>query len=691
MPRRDRYQAWLDRPSVAACAAAVLGLLLAVVVGCSSIPGIASRGVPGSVGDRPVEMPAAGRPALEEEVWVIVRGPRAAADEERPGAGAMVAEVDRRRVAVPLKSTAVEATVQANVARVKVTQEFHNPFDRLIDASYLFPLPEDAAVREFVMTIGARRVRGIVRERAEAERLYEQARRNGHAAALLAEERPNVFSQRVANLEPGKSIAVTMTYFHAVPVHDGWYEWVFPMVVAPRFHGGGAPGDALASGVVLGEGVETSHRVSLEVALDVGVPVAELSCGTHRVVEAAAVGGVRRVRLDAGDGVPNRDFVLRYRVGGDRPLAGGFAHGDDGGSYFTLLLAPPRDLLAAPRVPLEVIFVIDCSGSMRGPALAQAVDAVRRGIELLTPADTFQVIQFADGASVLGESATPATAEGVARAMRFLEDYRCAGGTDIERGVEVALGLPHDSGRRRVVAFMTDGRVTNESDVLRAIERGRGEARVFSFGLGGAPNRYLLSRMAKFGRGAVAYIGYADDAPAAMEAFLQRVTRPVLTDLAIDLGPGVAVELASPTIPDLHHGRPVVVVGRIKGVPPASARITGRSAGRELSFEAPLARSGSKDASALPAVWARARIAEYCDRAMVEESRRGELAQRVRELALKHGLVSAYTSFVAVDALLRVNREGAMVVPVPLHMPAQGPGDMQGAGAMSRALGRDTP
>jgi len=302
----------------------------------------------------------------------------------------METEVDHKQVPIPLKHTDVQASISGYIATVKVLQQFHNPYDHKIEAVYVFPLPENAAVNEFVMTIGERRIRGVIREREEAEEIYAEARRQGHIAALLTQERPNIFTQSVANIEAGKAIDVTIHYFHTLAYTDGWYEFVFPMVVGPRFnppgstHGIGAAARDAAG--VSGQKTEVTylapdersgHDIALSVEIDAGVEIPETLCRSHEVAVRKISPDHVMIKLNPRDSIPNKDFVLRYRVAGEGIQSSLLTHRDKRGGFFTLMVYPPVELKSLPRHPLELVFVLDCSGSMKGEPIAQAKAAVK--------------------------------------------------------------------------------------------------------------------------------------------------------------------------------------------------------------------------------------------------------------------------------------------------------------------------
>ena len=634
-------------------------------------------------------VPPQSLPAPDEELWIISKPAQPQTqpppgDDPIPGSGTLVATPpgSTQLVPVPLKHTDVSASIGGYVATVNVKQQFHNPYDGKIEAVYVFPLPSNAAVNEFLMTVGERKIRGIIRERQEAEKLYAEARRGGYVASLLTQERPNVFTQKVANIEPGKQIDIDIRYFHTLAYADGWYEWDFPMVVGPRFNppgstdGVGAVGQGSrgASGQrtevqYLRPGQRSGHDIALSVTLDAGVPLEGVECGSHKVSVNRTGPSKAQVALDPADRIPNKDFVLRYKVAGDRVKGTLVAHRDGpNGGYFTLMLFPPDDLNDLPRQPVEMVFTLDVSGSMNGRPMEQSLGAMRYALSNMRPDDTFQVVRFAGQAEQLAERPLPATRQNVQRALQYVENTRAGGGTMMLQGIQKSLGAPQDPERPRYVAFLTDGYIGNEAEILAALHQSLGGARVFSFGVGQAPNRYLMDAMAKLGRGAVAYLSLNDNAERVMADYFARVSRPALTDIAVDFGPMAASEIFPRRVPDLFVGRPVILTGRFSGRLPQSVTVEGKVGGETRRFEVPVDQDNpAADGRALPTVWARMKIADLSERAITEPGL--NLAQEVKQVAMEHGLMSSFTAFVAVDSLTRTAGEFGTTVGVPVPVP----------------------
>ena len=622
-----------------------------------------------------------------EELWVIAKGFDPAsqpASEERPGCGALMAKLSdvEKEVPVPLKHTSVVGSIDGYIATVDVTQQFQNPYDSKIEAVYVFPLPDNAAVNEFVMTVGERKIRGIIREREEAEKIYNDARAQGHVASLLTQERPNIFTQKVANIEPGKQIDINIRYFNTLQYDDGAYEFVFPMVVGPRYNPpattGGIGAVARGESGVSGQSTEvqylapnerSGHDVSISLNISAGVTIESVRSVNHDVAVKDVTETERSVTLSAADSIPNKDFVLRYQVAGDQIKTAMMTHKDDHGQYFTMMLYPPAEMKKVQRSPMEMVFVLDCSGSMSGRPIDQARSAIARALQSLTPRDTFQIINFSSTASQLGSSPVIATPQNIQNGLNYLNSLNGEGGTEMIEGLKAALDFPHDEGRFRLVSFMTDGYIGNDHDILNALAAKLGDSRIFSFGVGQSPNRYLMDRMALIGRGAVAYLSLNDDPMEIMDRFCERISHPAMTDLAVDWGNMNVTDVYPQILPDLIVGRPVVITGKYTGEP-SLVKVGGRQGMQPTSFTVAVdTKETTAEHKGIASVWARLKIMDLMTQFSRTPDQAVELRQTVTQTALEYSLMSTFTAFVAVDSMSKTEGEFGTTVAVPVLVP----------------------
>jgi Ca-activated chloride channel family protein len=603
--------------------------------------------------------------------------------------------------ALPLRRTDVRADLRGNVAEVRVTQRFVNDGAGPLEAVYTFPLPENSAVTDLRMTIGARTITGEVRERGAARREYDAAAAAGHTAALLEQERPNVFTQSVANIPPGEAVDVELRYLQTLSYDAGEYEFVFPTVVGPRYLPG-APLGASGRGVrpdtdrvpdasrisppVLGRGERSGHDLAIEVHADAAAPITAWAAPAHHV-EALAAGPGLHLRLVPRSAIPNRDFVLRYRSADARPVAKLYLGPAGDGGHFLLVADPPRvdvDALVGAR---ELIFVVDVSGSMSGPPLELAKATMRAALDQTRPVDTFDVITFAGAAARLFGTPHPANAANLARAFELLDGLSAGGGTEMAAAVDAALTEPVGEGRHRYVLFLTDGYIGEEAQIAagaRALVRrqqaaGR-RARVFGVGIGAAPNDHLIAALSRAGDGLPLSVHLPADVPRSVHRFQRTIDAPILTDVEVDWS-GLQVDGLSPAgAQDLLASHPLVLHGRYRGAPPTAVALRGRVGGRSVTIPVAVVPVAERPET-LARLWARDRVGEL-ELALAADAA-ADTVELVRDeilqLGLRHHLVTSRTSLVAVDRSRRISGAPHTVVQ-PVLVPDGVDPDLAGAG-----------
>lgn len=583
----------------------------------------------------------------------------------------MVTRHDRSVVDVPLEHTDVTIRVDGPLADATVVQRFKNPYRDKIEAVYLFPLPTGAAVTDMMITVGTRVIRGEIKARAEAQQVYVAAKSRGHVAALLTQERPNVFTQSIANLEPGAAIEVTLRYSQRLDYDDGSYSLVFPMVTAPRYVPAGTDAKAAAAvqAPTLPVGVRSAHDIRLSVELDAGVPIEALTSSSHLLQVDRPSSSRATVRIAGTDTIPNKDFTLTYQVAGTAPKLGVLAHRDGGTGSFMLIAQPPEAPAPEKVTPREIVFVLDTSSSMRGAPLAKAKELIRRVLWTMRPDDTYQIVRFADRSSSLGAGMVANKPANVQLTLDWLTKLDAGGGTEVIDGVGAALALPHDPLRVRIVVFISDGYVGNEDEILAMVGKHVGTSRLFSFGIGSVVNRYLLEEMATMGRGSVQVVRPDEDTAKAVSLFERRIDAPLLTDIQLEWG-GLAVRDVVPgaAIPDLFAGQPLVLTGHYTTPGNAMVTVRAKQAGKPVRFEVPVSLPATDTKRpAIAALWARQRIGEL-SRALLRAPDKAADAE-ILALSLAHHILSAATAFVAVDDTKVTQGKDARKVVVPVEIP----------------------
>jgi len=590
--------------------------------------------------------------------------------------------------ACPLKHTDVEADVAGFVGRTLVRQTFHNPLDRKIEAVYVFPLPQDAAVDHMVMTVGDRRIVGQIKQRDEARQIYEAARQAGHVAGLLDQARPNIFTQSVANIEPGVEVVIEIGYVETLKYEDGLFEYVFPMVVGPRYiPGGGSAPAPMTTGTptpevpdahritppVTPEGTRAGHDIGITVRIDAGTELFDLTSVLHDVEVSEQGAGRATVKLVDQATIPNKDFILRYRTATDEIGDAVLLHQDGRGTFFTLVLQPPRRVLPGEAMPKEMIFVIDRSGSMSGFPIEKAKETMRLCIEMMNPRDTFNLLSFSGGTGRCFEKPVANTAENRTTALKYLADLYGSGGTEMMKAIKAALEGQDDPERVRIVCFMTDGYIGNDFAIVDAVRRNAGTARVFAFGIGNSVNRFLLDGMAHAGRGEVEYVTLASQGEQAAKRFAQRINAPVLTDIEIDWGELSISEVYPALLPDLFSVKPIMIHGRLGESKSGTIVLRGQTGGgpfeRQIRLELPAA---PPQHPAVASLWARAKVSHLMHQDMAALQRGNfpeDLKGQVTQLGLDYNLMTQFTSFVAVEEMTVTVGGEPVRVDVPVEMP----------------------
>ncbi|MFL5351482.1 VIT and vWA domain-containing protein [Archangium sp.] len=586
-----------------------------------------------------------------------------------------------------LKHTEVDAEVSGFLASVTVTQAFENPYAEPLEALYAFPLPEKAAVDAMELVVGQRVIRGVIKTREQARDTYERARAEGKTAALLDQERPNLFTQSVANILPGEEIRVRIHYVERLVYEGGKYSFNFPMTVGPRYIGGEpvafrqgegtspdtttVPDASRITPPVLPPEVRSGRDIRLSVRLDAGMPVHELRSTSHRVTVAREGTSRARVELAADDRIPNKTFTLEYHVADALIRPAVLVHREPGSEegFFLVLLNPQLEPKQEEVVPRELYLVLDTSCSQSGQPIEKSKAIAAEVLSHLQPEDTFQVLNFDTSVTKFAPAAVPASPENVARALPYVANFWGGGGTDIGIAAREAMVPANDPARLRMVLLMTDGFIGGDDAVLGTLQHHlREETRVFSVGVGNDVNRYLVAKMGEVGRGASTFVNLNRPEDEVAREFESRIRGPVLTSVKVDTD-GLPVSDVYPRVmPDLFSGQPLFLVGKFHGSGQGLLRITGRVRGQERRFEVPLTfPESAPEHSALRSLWARQRIEELS----VENFRgeKPEVVQAITATALQYGLMSKYTSFVAVEEVARTqpgSESVREVVPVEL-------------------------
>jgi Ca-activated chloride channel family protein len=597
---------------------------------------------------------------------------------------------------LPLKSTSAAANISGVIADVVVTQVYKNEGKKAIEAIYIFPASTRAAVYGMKMVIGKRVIEAKIKKRDEARKEYEQARSQGKSASLLEQQRPNVFQMNVANIMPNDEIKVELKYTELLIPTDQTYEFSYPTVVGPRYSNSkeaAAPAsEKWVKNPYLHEGEKPTYTFDIAVNLVAGMPIKELTSTSHTVNAAYMSPSTAKVTLDKSDtGGGNRDYILRYKLAGDKIQSGLLLFEAEKENFFLLMMQPPKKI-TNDRIPgREYIFIVDVSGSMFGFPLEISKKLLRNLIGSLRPSDKFNVLLFSGGSSLMSEESLPATTENIDKAINVIDRQKGGGGTELLPALKRALLLKKAEGFSRSVIIATDGYVSVEEEAFDFIRNHLADANMFAFGIGSSVNRHIIEGMAHVGMGEPFVITKPDEAPAQAERFRKMIQSPVLTNVKVKFNGLATYDVEPVSIPDVLAERPVIVFGKWRGKPQGTMTLTGISGDGKYTETIDVSKVRPEKANtALKYLWARQRITLLSDYNKLRSD--DKRIKEVTELGLTYNLLTAYTSFVAIDNEIR-NKDGKPdTVNQPLPLP-QGVSDyaVGQAGGMPMALAAPSP
>jgi Ca-activated chloride channel family protein len=576
--------------------------------------------------------------------------------------------------ALPLKSTRADVKIAGKVADVTVTQVYKNQGKKALEAIYVFPSSTRAAVHALRMTVGNRIIEAQVMERQKARQTYEDAKKAGQTTSLLEQQRPNVFQMNVANILPGDEIKVELKYLELLQTQDKVYEFVYPAVVGPRYSNmakEGAPDtEKWVENPYLHQGQAPPYTFGIAVEVRGGLPLAKLSSPSHEVNIKYTNPQVAQVTLKDDKTGGNRDFVLRYALAGNKVDTGLLLYPGKDENFFLMVMEPPDRVKKEVVVPREYFFIVDVSGSMHGYPLETAKALMKNIIQKLRPQDAINVLLFESSSAVLSESGSlPATEDNKKRALDFIQAQPGGGGTEILPAFKRALALPRTKGASRVVVVATDGYVNVEAELFDLIRKNLGDANLFPFGIGTSVNRYLIEGMARSGKGEPFVILNSGEAPNQAARFQRYIETPVLTGIKV-AHPGFdAYDVEPLALPDLFALRSLTLLGKYRGTPQGSIVVTGKTASGEFRQEVKVEPGqASPENEALKFLWARERIQRLSDYLHFSKEENASEIKEITALGLKYNLMTAYTSFVAVDKVKRGDGK-VETVKQPLPLP----------------------
>ena len=571
--------------------------------------------------------------------------------------------------------TSVEMDITGNINRVIVEQVFTNPSDKWAEGVYVFPLPEDSAVDQLRMYVDERVIEGQIHEKEEAKKIYEKAKSEGKSASLVEQQRPNIFTTNVANIAPGGKIKVAIEYQQAVSISNNRYSVRFPMVVGDRYIPGApiyTPDDSLGTSLntnevkdaskvtpfsethvraLVDENFETNLPVKIDINLTAGFAIDTLNSTYHNIRTESLNQTTKYITLAEASQL-DRDFELTWSaIRSNEPEVALFAQENDSNIYLMLMAIPPKnEVFKRSDRPRELIFIIDSSGSMSGDSMRQAKDSLYNALERLKPTDRFNIIDFDSEFEPLFDSAMMASKFHMSEARGFIRKIDADGGTEMYNPIDFALKSRDSESKNylRQIVFITDGQSSNEASIFNNVSYNIQNDRFFTIGIGSAPNSYLLTKLADFGRGAFTYIGSQQEVSQKMNRLFEKLESPALTDIQVNFPPEITSELAKDVIHDLYAGETITAAFKMNALPD-SLEITGKTIDGE--FNKTITIDKISGTSGIDILWASRKIDRLTDIFNnTFSSKATELAKKdVTEIALDYHLVSRFTSLVAVD------------------------------------------
>ena len=572
---------------------------------------------------------------------------------------------------LPLKDTRVDVSISGVIADVKVVQTYRNEGVRPINASYVFPASTRAAVYAMRMRIGNDVIVAKIKEKEQAKKDFEQAKQEGKSASLLEQDRPNVFSMKLANVMPQEQVDIELHYTELLVPTDGVYEFVFPTVVGPRYSSQKDSTDKnqFVNTPYLHQGEKPTSTLHITARVAAGVPIQEINCPSHQIFPQFQNPSTAQLTLDDSDPFQgNRDFVLHYRLAGNQITSGLLLFQGEDENFFLYMAQPPARVATEDIPPREYIFVVDVSGSMSGFPLETSKRLFTDLIGQLRPTDYFNIVLFAGDSTVLSENSLQANKENLARAIKLLNDQRGAGGTELLPAIQRAMNVPRQQNISRNVVVVTDGYVDGEQGVFDYIRDNLGQSNLFSFGIGSSVNRYLIEGMAKAGMGEPFIVSEESEAAAVANKFREYIQTPVLTNIQIRSNGFDTYDVHPVHFPDLLAQRPLILFGKWRGPITGTFELSGKSGRGDYIASLDVAGVQPDESNrALRYLWARSRIAELSDYGASNVS--DDRAKEITSLGLKYNLLTRYTSFIAVREVVSNTLEPAKDINQPLPLP----------------------
>lgn len=586
---------------------------------------------------------------------------------------------------LPLKTTQTQVQLNGFIASVQLTQVYRNEGNQPISALYLFPGSTHAAVNGMTMTIGERRVVAKIKEKEQAKKIFDSAKKQGKSASLLSQKRPNVFSMDIANIMPGDEVTINLTYTEIITAEDGVYEFVLPGVVGPRYGGDAEDAEAETQWIqnpYLTKGTEgTRDPVKYDISVEIlsPLPISSLESSSHELNTTWIDKQSANLSLKNSNDAGNRDFILHYRLQDDQILTGLTRFEGQDENYFLLVAEPPKRVKSEQIPARDYFFVVDISGSMHGFPLDTTKQLMNNLLNDLKPTDRFNILFFAGGSNLLSPQPLAATPSNIRKAEAMMNNQSGGGGTQLYSAMQKVFSMESDENSSRNIVLVTDGYISAEQRVFQLIDKQLHRNNVFAFGIGASVNRFLIEGIAKAGRSEAFVITSRADAKQQARRFNEYISAPALTNIRVQAKGVELYDMEPEKVPDMLAQRPIMVIGKYKNArSDSSITLQGTNGLGEQQWHFSL-QSDTKSDHTLPQLWARKRLERLY---VIPEGNKEEQRKNIVDLGLKYSLLTSHTSFVAVDETVRNTTGNSKDVKQPLPLPK---------GVSNQAVGRPMP
>lgn len=560
---------------------------------------------------------------------------------------------------LPLIHTEADVSIAGVIADVKVTQVYVNNGDAPLEAIYVFPGSSQTAVYGMKMTIADRVIEAVIKEKKEAKKDYEAAKKEGKSASLLEQHRPNVFQMNVANLLPGDTIKVELSYNEVLTPEDGIYTFFYPVVMGERYDGkkDGSTGwmKNFYANPDTHKQAAKSYTFDMNVQLAAGLPISNIESPTHLISVVNPSADLADIGLKNGKGYEgDRNFVLRYRLSNSDFQTGMMLYKGKKENFFMMMVQPPKRVEKEQIPPREYVFIVDVSGSMNGFPIKTSKALLRDLIGGLRSSDLFNVLLFAGSSEVLSNESIPATPTNIQKALDLIDDKQGSGGTEVLPALKRAFALPTTEDFSRTFIVATDGLVTVEREAFDLIRNNLNKANVFPFGIGQQMNEFMIKGMAHAGQGEAFIVNDPKEAKEQAARFQKMIESPVLTNIETQIKGFKAYDIEPISLPDVFAERPLIIYGKYKGKPKGTYTLKGQSGNKPYQVDIAVNNYKPDEKNeALKYLWARQKIRvlqDYNNLGRKDE----QLVEEITELGLKYNLLTDYTSFIAVDSEIRM-------------------------------------